>query len=274
MINILLEVEAETDVGLVKKVNEDSFLVQLGEDFDDEFGLFIICDGVGGLDAGEVASLTCVEKFKKWFDKDVWKCLRKDNPRYILSQINDVVLECNNELIKMQEEQGNKMGSTASVLLIIGNKYYIAHVGDSRIYKYSDDRLVQITEDQSFVNLQVKQGIITPAEAKVSKQKNILLQCVGSTKDLEILNYGGIIEEDTTFLICCDGFYNKLEDDELKNLCYKFYKSKRGGSKLLKKHIELLKKREERDNISVIAINCTGEDHKEKKGFFEKLFED
>lgn len=271
MCRIKLEVDAKTDVGQVKKVNQDNILVRVGELSGTEFGLFIICDGVGGLDAGELASYTAVKIFNDWWNTEFYKTLSPRREVNIINELNQLLFKANEEILKISAERKAKIGTTASVLLIIGENYYISHIGDSRIYLYSKNKIKQLTEDHSLVNMQIKSGRITAKEAKMSKQKNILLQCLGSSKDIEIYNTCGTINYSNTFLLCCDGFYNKLEDKELVKLSKQFRKE--DNNELLKKYIDLVKLRGERDNISIITVNCNSRDGKSlENNFLSKLF--
>ena len=133
--------------------------------------------------------------------------------------------------------------------IIVKGKYYIAHVGDSRIYKYKKG-LEQLTEDHSLVALKVKKGEMTLEESKVSKEKNILLQCIGIRPDIEIYNKIGSIKDGDKFILCSDGFSNRLQDIEI---CDLFNYEDRGIS--LKETIDLVKSRGERDNISAIVLD-------------------
>lgn len=271
MKDIFLEVEALTDKGLVKEVNQDNFLVKVGEISGTEFGIFIICDGVGGLDLGEKASYICTKLFKEWWNNEMPNVLRQEDDSVIISELNKILGQANEEIINISNQEDKKLGTTASVLMIIGDRYYIAHVGDSRIYLRNKEKLIQLTEDQSLVNLQVKRGELTLAQAKVSKQKNIILQCVGSNEILDIYNAIGRIDKEGTFLLCSDGFYNKLEDKELRTMGTKFKSTTANREEILKKYIAIVKERGERDNISIIGVNCKS--NKEGKlGFLYKFF--
>lgn len=121
---------------------------------------------------------------------------------------------------------------------------------------YSKNKIVQLTEDQSLVNLQVKRGEITKEEAKVSKQKNILLQCVGVKENIDIYNCFGELTGKEAFLLCSDGFYNKLDDKELSKLAARFRKKSVDKLELLNEYLNMVKSRRESDNISIVVINC------------------
>ncbi|WP_294341235.1 protein phosphatase 2C domain-containing protein [uncultured Clostridium sp.] len=239
---------AISDVGVIKKVNEDSIIVKLAIGPKGNHGIFAIFDGLGGLKKGDKASGICKSIFEHWWNNKI-KVLPSLNDTEIINSINDILYYCNNEISIYGEENNINLGSTASILLIVKGKYYIAHVGDSRIYKYKKG-LEQLTEDHSLVALKVKKGEMTLEESKVSKEKNILLQCIGIRPDIEIYNKIGSIKDGDKFILCSDGFSNRLQDIEI---CDLFNYEDRGIS--LKETIDLVKSRGERDNISAIVLD-------------------
>ena len=147
---------AISDVGVIKKVNEDSIIVKLAIGPKGNHGIFAIFDGLGGLKKGDKASGICKSIFEHWWNNKI-KVLPSLNDTEIINSINDILYYCNNEISIYGEENNINLGSTASILLIVKGKYYIAHVGDSRIYKYKKG-LEQLTEDHSLVALKVKKG--------------------------------------------------------------------------------------------------------------------
>lgn len=258
MNNLVIEAEAITDKGEYKKVNQDSLLVKIGEYKDSDFGLFVICDGVGGLKCGEIASSYCIEQWKNWWDNNLESFLHKvsfkdDMENMIIEELNRVLLESNEGVIDLSEEKSVKMGTTASALFLYKDKYYISHIGDSRIYFLSKDDISVETEDHTVYNYKLKNGQISEREDTDSKEKHILTQCIGSKKDIKLYNKSGDISFVRTILICSDGFYNKLLLREMKKLC-KAFKGK-NKSVLLEKYLCEVRKRGEVDNISAIVLN-------------------
>ena len=238
---------AISDVGVIKKVNEDSIIMKLAIGPKGHHGIFAIFDGLGGLEKGDQASGRCKETLEEWWNKKM-KLLPSFTDEEIISSINEILYNCNNKISIYGEENNINLGSTASILIIVKGKYYIAHVGDSRIYKF-DSKLKQLTEDHSLVAFKVKNGEMTLEESKVSKEKNILLQCIGIREEIEIYNRMGTIKHGDKFLLCSDGFSNRLEDDEICSLFNGKY-----IEESLKETINLVKSRGERDNISAIVL--------------------
>lgn len=239
---------AISDVGVIKKVNEDSIITKLAIGPKGNHGIFAIFDGLGGLKRGDKASGICKSTFEEWWNKQM-KLLPSLTDKDIINSINDMLYNCNNKVCMYGEENSISLGSTASILLIVKGKYYIAHVGDSRIYKFEKE-LEQLTEDHSLVALKVKNGEMTIEESKVSKEKNILLQCIGIREKIKIYNKIGSIKDGDKFVLCSDGFSNRLEDSEICNLFNDTDKEEK-----LKETINLVKSRGERDNISAIVLD-------------------
>ena len=134
----------------------------------------------------------------------------------------------------------------------------IAHVGDSRIYKITN-KIEQLTEDQTYVAREIKLGRMTPQQAAVDPQRNMLLQCVGASTVVDPAFYYGNVTPGDVFVLCSDGFRHVISDEEIfENLNYSNIpeiKNMQDNSKYL---IELNKRRNERDNISVAVLKCIG----------------
>src|SRR5262249_3124223 len=110
------------------------------------------------------------------------------------------------------------MGTTVISLLLRGNQAFLAHVGDSRAYLIRGDQIQQVSEDHSLVNEQIKAGMITPAEAKASRYKNIITRSVGFEEEVQVDVMGLIVEPGDLFILCSDGLANMLEDKDLLEL--------------------------------------------------------
>ncbi|MCR6515214.1 MAG: PP2C family protein-serine/threonine phosphatase [Clostridium sp.] len=265
-----IEVAAISDKGLVKESNQDNILIQIGDHAGSDFGLFMVCDGLGGLAFGEVASVIAVKKFKAWWSKEVCDYVKKESDEILNSLVN-AVKEANVEIIDYSNKIGQRVGTTISAILILKNFYYIVHVGDSRIYRFRR-RLKQITEDHSYVAMEVKAGRMTKEEAKASNKKNLLMQCVGVKENIEIFLEKGKIQKGDIFLLCSDGFYNKLTDYELEIGLNNWRATKGLTSKaLIDGFFEKVKERKERDNISVIMVSLSQNNIK-NDSFFRKIF--
>lgn len=239
-----------TDVGRERSINEDYILVPKSSE---DLKIFILADGMGGANAGEVASKEAAEASKAYIEKNIEKLL-SGNPDEIREVIQDAVLEANKKVIELSnailEYQG--MGTTLIILYIFKNKVYIGHVGDSRVYRIRKNIIRQLTKDHSFVQELVNSGTITREEAKNHPQKNALTKVIGYEENLnpDIITKGFL--KDDVILICSDGLSNMLENREIYNTIVENISDVKLASE------ELIAKANEAgglDNISAITIS-------------------
>lgn len=213
------EVFGKSDVGKVRTNNEDNFKI------DEEIGLFIVADGMGGHSSGEVASKMAVDvicdSMRRFILGGQTAIIGKINPQYSerANQLASSVRLSNQFIYETarSKPQHQGMGTTIDSVLIQKNKISIAHVGDSRIYLVRDNKLHQLTQDHSLVGDQVRQGLITKEEAEKSHLKNILTRALGVDETtevdlVEIDGYNGDILVGFT-----DGLDKMVSDDEILN---------------------------------------------------------
>lgn len=248
-------ISACTDVGIRKKTNQDSYSVKVAKTPKGTVTLSIICDGMGGLEKGEVASAHLVKKFSDWFVNDMPNILANESYENIKYQWNNIV-QMENETISAYGKQSNAtMGTTLTVGLFVENRLYAMHVGDTRLYKITDETIEILTEDQTLVAREIKRGNLTPEQAEVDPRRSVLLQCVGASRIVEPQYFETEVLPCTTYMMCSDGFRHKISADEIKN-CFSPSKLIDKGQMTLvsKKMIELNKSRNETDNITVLLI--------------------
>ncbi len=254
MKEFILLAGAISDKGDIREVNQDNILVKIGEDENNDFGMFIVCDGLGGLSSGEVASKMAIVSFKEWWEGELIYLLKQnleDDLQYILT---DLIMVINKNIIKYGISIGSKVGTTLSVLFIYKDKYYIAHVGDSRIYSITNE-ITQLTEDHSYVAYKVRNNMMTLKEAKESSERNVLMQCVGVKNELDVFSVRDKLKENEIFIICSDGFYNKLEsNDILGNINYHEDFDNETLQTASEELVRVVRSRGETDNISVILV--------------------
>jgi serine/threonine protein phosphatase PrpC len=211
---------AATDVGRKREVNEDNFLV------DKKLSLFVVADGMGGHASGEVASHLAVHEFRNVVDagKDVIEKYAKGDPSVrpqdVLSLLEGAIQAAGHAIYHKGQAEPEKrgMGTTTSALLIVGDRGFIAHVGDSRIYMLRGGQVVQLTEDHSLVNELIRRGRITregldgsPYKAyknAVTRAVGVYETVQGDTIDFEIL-------PGDQFLLCSDGLHAYLNDQRI-----------------------------------------------------------
>ena len=238
---------ASTDVGIVKSTNQDSVCLKIANfDGKGQVAMAVICDGMGGLAKGELASATVIRRFSDWFEKELPKLIDSYTKEKISGEWTRIIREQNQRILNL--------GTTLSVILFIEGSYTIAHVGDSRIYEISDS-VKQLTEDQTFINREIKTGRMTPQEAAVHPKRNMLLQCVGASREVAPDVLYGTVAPNTVFMLCSDGFRHVLTDAEIFE---NFNPSNINSKETMKQNsdylIDVVKKRNERDNITVALL--------------------
>lgn len=243
-----------TDVGIKKKTNQDALLLKTANTPKGSVGLFIVCDGMGGLSHGELASATVIRGMAEWFDAEMPRLSRSEHiEEEIYSELAKCIKQLNEKILHYGETSKVKLGTTMTALLIVQHKYYIAHVGDSRAYSISNS-MNQLTQDQTLVAREVARGNITEEQAKMDPRRNVLLQCVGATKEIEIEFSTGNVQANTVFMLCSDGFYHQITQEELAlNLKPEPITNDKQLKGKVVELVELVKARKEVDNISVVA---------------------
>ena len=250
-----------TDTGKIRKNNEDFIAVfeqhnNLGIEkinTEDYGKLFVLCDGMGGVPGGDVASkMACELLLKEYYTSDHSEYERSHDPGYLLSvMIKDISRRIMIHGLKNTRYYG--MGTTLVSLLVKNDNSYINSVGDSRLYFLRDRELNQITEDQSLVWPLYKKGIITKDELRLHPENNILTYAVGSEVYLTADNvnrYSCSHREGDLFLICSDGLTDMVPEYIINDIM-------NGASDLEKCAEQLLKKALDeggKDNISIVLV--------------------
>lgn len=235
-----------TDVGMKRLNNEDNYLIN------DDLRLFVVADGMGGHAGGEYASqiaVTTVEEVllniqderigESLGDEDV---ITQEKLRYAIRLAGKRIYE------RAQENADyHGMGTTALVLLLKDGRSYIAHVGDSRCYHFRDGTVSQLTEDHSWVNEQIKAGLISKESARTHKLRNIITRSLGYFDEVDIDTQVQPLAEGDAFLLCSDGLSNLVEEEELRDIV-----EGHPVQEAARRLVELANKRGGDDNITVV----------------------
>ena len=248
-------ISANTDVGAVKTTNQDSWSTLMLDTPQGKMVFAILCDGMGGLEHGEVASASAVRAFRKWATTVLPELCREPlEDCDIRRQWQGIISELNIRIQRYSEAKNTRMGTTVVAMLLTQGRYYIVNVGDSRAYELTD-HICQITKDHSVVARELDAGRITPEEAEHHPQRNVLTQCVGASREVYADIYFGRVKKNAVYMLCSDGFRHEIKADELfERLCPSVLCDERtmhGNSEEL---IELNKQRGEDDNISVVLV--------------------
>jgi protein phosphatase len=247
----MLEFGAKSDTGRVRENNEDSFRLA------PELNLFVLSDGMGGLEAGERASRLAVETV-------IAHCQEAEgNPALaefgkhiegvsdISNRLASAVRLANKEIFKFALEQGKGgMGATIVAVRFVDDRLCIAHVGDSRVYLLREGQFDQLTEDHSLVAEQVRRGIITPEAAGRSKMQNVLTRALGIDGNVEVDLSEESLEQGDVFLLCSDGLFRDLPAARIQETLEKSSGAQIAANSL----VNLANEAGGGDNITVIVV--------------------
>ncbi len=213
---LAVEVAGKTDVGCVRGNNEDNF------GYDSRYGIFVVCDGMGGQAAGEVASKMAVDALLQYF-RDPVNSPESSGNRLITAapvtakNLADAINQANHTIYQAgQEKLGRSgMGSTIVAALVRGHSLAIGHVGDSRIYLIRQGAIQQLTQDHSLVMEQVRLGYITREQAEKSELQNVILRALGTEKEVEPDVEDLVAVPGDVLLMTSDGLTRHVRDEEI-----------------------------------------------------------
>ena len=241
----MIKAYAKSDQGKVREINQDYFYISNSLD---EVQLYILADGMGGYNGGEIASKLAVQTAKNYIQNN-FKDIEKDKDSIIqllgssMEYANMVVYEKSKETPELQG-----MGTTLEICLIYNNKVYIGHVGDSRIYRIRKQFIRKLTQDHSYVQKLVKEGTITKEQAAHHPQKNMLMKALGCNAFVEPdVMVKGFLKDDI-LIICSDGLTNLVDQETIYEMASKNIEQS------TKDLVKLANDRGGYDNITVVII--------------------
>jgi protein phosphatase len=252
VLNSILDIVQLTDVGQQRDHNEDAIAG------DHTIGLVVLADGMGGYKAGEVASEIAVLSIMAELQEallhlkpgQVDILLNKQaEARLIIDAVNSVNEAIYN--ISQTQPQCAGMGTTLVLGLFTNNKLLVGHVGDSRMYRFRNQTLLQITEDHSLLQEQIKSGFITAQQAKFSANKNLVTRALGVDVHVELELNEYDVEVGDVYLLCSDGLSDLIEDDMIQTILNKPTSSLENTAQML---VQMANDNGGKDNISVILV--------------------
>lgn len=238
-----MKIFGKTDIGLVRESNQDAF--SFGS-FDDGNCWAVVCDGMGGVSGGQVASAICVEKVSEALKRGYRKEMTVSSAKNLLTS---AINAANSAVFKQSQEsfELKGMGTTVVAVIVLGSIGVIAHVGDSRAYLLNDE-IKPITKDHSFVQLLIDTGKITEEEAKIHPDRNVITRAVGIEHivDVEI----DIVDINTNdkLLICTDGLNGYVPDADILKTVNDY------GDSSTEKLVETANNAGGRDNVTVVML--------------------
>lgn len=245
-----MQVGFKSDKGLKRSNNEDACFVLLPDK------VYVVADGVGGGNAGEIASRTAVNEIANYVVEHPISDVT--NKYAIVNYLHDCIDQANKKIYNMANtyEENTGMATTAIIVYATQGNAYIANVGDSRVYLYRCGSLLQLTEDHTYVNTLVKAGIISKEQAAVDERKNVITKALGAEPTVEPDYFQIEIKEDDIFLICTDGLYDEVENQEIIQVL----KENRSMSDVCTELIRRANQNGGNDNITIISLKVTEED--------------
>ncbi len=245
----ILDIYGLTDEGLVRDHNEDFI------SWSQKSGLVILADGMGGHNAGEVASELAVtsvtEALEEVLSPDVKDACEMD----FKEVVHDAVIFANDEinLHAKTHPECTGMGTTIVMTLFHNNKVILASVGDSRIYRFRKGELKQVTTDHSLVQEMIDNGYMSEEEAINSTNRNLITRALGIAEDVNVDVTEHSVEKKDIYLLCSDGLSDMITDDKIFSILVKSREDlERAGKDL----VELAKEHGGHDNVSVILVAC------------------
>ena len=217
-----------------------------------------MCDGMGGLKNGELASAFVVNAFSNWFENELPEmALAEIDYSRILSRWNMIAQEQGRKIMNYGKARGISLGTTLTAILIIDDKYCYVHVGDSRLYVISENDIRQLTKDQTVLAHEIAQNRLTVEEARTDSRRNILLQCIGASQTITPETGTGAVRENDAFLLCSDGFRHEVSEQEFYGvLAPSLLTSEMVMKKSLVDLVGLNMARNEKDNITALLIKA------------------
>jgi PPM family protein phosphatase len=240
----MVQIGFKTDAGKSRSVNEDAFFVMPKQN------IYIIADGVGGQNAGELASRTTVKNIADFIQINA--IAKKINEDDLKSYFKNCITSVNENIYNLskENEQQKGMATTVVILYVHGNKAYVTNVGDSRAYLIREDQIHQITEDHTVVNQLVKGGKISKKDAKTHPMSNVITKAIGAEIDISPDYYSVDLCKDDIVLLCSDGLYSEVNEEEIIKTCL----SGQNMHQVCNNLIDIANEHDGKDNITVICV--------------------
>jgi protein phosphatase len=240
-------------------------------DGDVPLGLFIVADGMGGAEAGEVASNIVIKTTSNTLLPKLIALrenVEADHSADFFPEIESAIINANKEVIAQTEQipLWRGMGSTLTLAAIIGMRAYVGHVGDSRLYLINKDGIQQKTKDHSIVSRLLQIGAITPEEAETHPQREVLVKAVGAKSKIEPDTFSFTIEPGNILLLCSDGLTKYQEDSEIYKIVMDAPSPQQACNSLVN-HTNLCGGE---DNITVIVVKLQGKDSMKQVHFVQQ----
>ncbi len=235
----------DTNKGLLRENNEDNLIVEETQ----KYNLYAVADGMGGHNAGEVASSIAIDVIRECF-KESFQHENFQAPSFIIKSVQTANDRIREEALKREECFGMGTTITMAVIDLELSIAYIGNVGDSRAYIYKNNEIEQITDDHTYVNELLKDGKITKGEAKNHPKRNVITRAVGSEESVNPDIFEIEIFENDVILLCTDGLTTHLSDEKIRDTLKEY-----GSSESVQKLIKLANDNGGTDNITIVIVD-------------------
>lgn len=238
-----MDVGFKTDKGTKRMNNEDAFFVMKND------GIYILADGVGGTNSGEIASRTAVNEIAQYFEDNPVSNVPKED---ICAEMFKAIKKANTRVYNLSRryEENRGMATTMVIAIIREKDLYLCNVGDSRAYLYDSGILTQLSEDHTYVNALVKAGVITADEAATHSDKNMITKAVGAEAEIAPDFFHVSLVDEGCLLLCTDGLYGEVSDEEIIGV----FEEGSDMTDTCDKLVDMANANGGNDNITVICI--------------------
>jgi protein phosphatase len=265
----ILEIASCTDPGMVRSHNEDSIAADAAN------GLLVLADGMGGYNAGEVASgmattVIITEMQQILTSATPYQIDPRTNQEIAKRLVREQVLKANTSIYQAAQSQPQYagMGTTLVVALFYDNRVLVAHLGDSRLYLFRQDKLRQVTRDHSLLQEQIDSGLITPEQAKHAQHKNLVTRALGIDPSVEPEIHEYPTRPGDLYLLCSDGLCDMVDDEDIAMTL----QALGGNLNMAAQHlVQMANDNGGRDNVSVILVRVLRE-YPGARGVMAKVF--
>ena len=245
-----------TDAGIKRKENQDSFLAVTAQTSLGPAAFLLLCDGMGGLSRGELASAEAVRSFSDWFARRFpVLCRESFSPERLWKEWGGLIAGLNGRIANYGRQHHVSLGTTATGLLFVGEQGYGLHVGDSRAYELSAKDARRLTRDQTLVQRELERGNLSPQQAETDGRRHVLLQCIGASPVVEPEFFLVPRGREDVYLLCSDGLIHQLADREL---CAALWPQRGHDAEEMSRAawqlVDLAKERGETDNITAVLL--------------------
>ncbi len=242
-----------TDIGKVREINEDNYCI-----VNEGLHLYMVADGMGGHNAGEVASLLAIQKIKEHMIKYISTEIVELDEEEVKGILFEAFNRANKEILSRGKEDGqcDGMGTTATLTLKVNDKLFIGHIGDSRAYLVRNNEIQQITQDHSLVAELVRRGSISEREAMKHPQKNVITRALGTDEQIKVDIFTKDLKPFDIIVLCTDGLSNFVDKYEIEKTVLEIDDC----DECCRTLVSLANQRGGYDNITIIVIKNNSHD--------------